>query len=428
MKAVISNRIYLNYDHDLLMELAKHLTYKLPPTKPGGKPEIIRTFTRINDNVIAIPVGRTDLIPDNYKIIDKRVDKKIQFPKIKDHIELRESQQAIYDQITGNWIVNAKPGWGKTFTALAIASKFQYKTLVVTHTVRLRKQWTEETKEMFHLRVPGLIGSGKCNINSPIVISNIQTLVKHIDKLKNEFGLVIVDECHHIPATTFKKVLDKLNAKVKIGLSGTLQRKDKKHVLIRDYISNKVYIPKKENVMNPLILVYQTGIRIPGNHMVPWALRINQLNEMPAFRDMVQKFSEAQAERGHKVLVVGDRVEFLHDMADRTRGAVAITSQTEDQDEKMLEYINDDHDILYGSIGIFKEGISEKKISSLILASVISNEHLIVQLIGRIIRMMEGKMRPEVIDFVLAGQTGENQFKTRLRAYRQEGYEVRFMN
>lgn len=428
-KAVISNRIYMTYDRDLLMELAKWLTYKLPPTKPGGKPEIIRSFTRVNDNIIAIPVGRIDLIPKDYVIIDKRsMGKNVTFPKMKPHITLRDSQQLAYDSVVDNWIINAKPGWGKTFASLAIASKFGVKTLVVTHTVRLRNQWVKEVQGMFDLRVPGLIGSGKYNINSPIVISNIQTLVKHIDKLKNEFGLVIIDECHHIPASTFKKVLDKLNARFKVGLSGTLQRKDRKHVLIRDYISDKIYIPAKENVMEPIILVYKSDIRIPGNHMVPWATRINQLNQSEAFRSLIQQFSEAQAERGHKVLTVGDRVEFLHDMADRSKNAVAITSQAEEQDAKMNEFINGEYDILYGSVGIFKEGISEKRISSLVLASVIANESLITQLIGRIIRKLEGKMQPEVIDIVLEGKTGENQFRTRMRAYQQEGYEVRFIN
>jgi superfamily II DNA or RNA helicase len=199
-------------------------------------------------------------------------------------------------------------------------------------------------------------------------------------------------------------------------------------MLIFDYISKKVYIPKKENVMEPLIVVYKTNIRIPGNHLIPWANRVNELTDRKDYRQVVKSLALAQAERGHKVLVVSDRIKFLEEVSADIENAICITSQTQNQKKLENSLRDGKKDILFGSIGIYKEGISINQISSLILATTISNEPLIVQLVGRIIRQFEGKLRPEVIDIVLDCPTGRKQFETRLRAYRSEQYEIRYLN
>jgi len=423
--AILSNRIYLKYSKELKEALAIELTYKIPNPRPGGKPITLRDYNVINDKLITIPIGRIDLIPKNYTIVDKRVTNNITLPNF--NFKLRESQEEIYNIVESNYIINAKPGWGKTVTALAIIKKLENKALIVTHTTKLRDQWAEEIKAGFNFN-PGIVGSGKFNISTPIVVSNIQTLVKYVKELKDVFGTVIIDECHHIPASTFQIILDKLTAKYKIGLSGTLSRKDKKHMLIFDYISKKVYIPSKENVMDPLIVVYKTNIRIPGNYLMPWANRVNELTDREDYRKVVKNLAIAQAERGHKVLVVSDRIKFLEEVSSEIDNSICITSQTPNQ--KNLENLirEGTKDILFGSIGIYKEGISINQISSLILATTISNEPLIVQLVGRIIRQFEGKLRPEVIDIVLDCPTGRKQFETRLRAYRSEQYEIRYLN
>lgn len=429
LKAVLSDRIYLTYDIDLLRKLSEELTYKIPPKRPGGKPQLIRNFSVVNRNIITIPSGRIDLIPSNYTIVDKRSQVEAFFPEqVDDFIKkFRPSQKEAYNKIKDNYILNAKPGWGKTFTAIGIATKLLQKTLVVVHTLGLRHQWEQEIEVALGFK-PGVIGSGIFNIDSPIVIANIQSLTKVMDKLRHEFGTIIIDECHHTPASTFLKILDKSTARYKLGLSGTLQRKDGKHVLMFDYISHSVHVPEKENVMDPIVLIYKSELKIPGNHLMPWAHRINNLTGNVLYQNLVMKFANAQADRGHTVLVVSDRVEFLHDMSSQCPNSVCITSTVDDRKTLEQQVRSGEKKILFGSIGIYKEGISINEISSVILATAISNEYLIIQLVGRIIRLLEGKMRPEVVDIALAGETGKRQLSTRLRAYRMENYEVRYLN
>ena len=142
-----------------------------------------------------MPVGREDLIPTNYEIVDKRLRVPMEFPEFK--FDLRESQQDVYNQVQDNCIINAWVSWGKTFTALAIAGKLKQKTLVVVHTLALRSQWEREVKKVFDIKA-GIIGSGKFNIDSPIVIGNVQSLYRRIPDIINEFGLLILDEMHHV--------------------------------------------------------------------------------------------------------------------------------------------------------------------------------------------------------------------------------------
>ncbi|MCL5459653.1 DEAD/DEAH box helicase family protein, partial [Loigolactobacillus coryniformis] len=93
------------------------------------------------------PQGRTDLIPEGYEILDKRVINEMPFPN--PIVDLREGQQVVFDEVDDSCFINALVGWGKTFTALHIARKLGQKTLVVTHTTMLRDQWIKEIKALY---------------------------------------------------------------------------------------------------------------------------------------------------------------------------------------------------------------------------------------------------------------------------------------
>ena len=244
MKAVISHRIYMDCTEEVQERIDKELTYTIPTHNPLDPPEVIKNMGIIRNGLVSLPIGRTDLIPSNYEIVDRRVNKPVEFPEFK--FELRQSQKDVYDAIEDNSIINAWVSWGKTFTGLAIAGKLGQKTLVVTHTVALRNQWAKEVEKVYGIKA-GIIGSGKFELDAPIVIGNTQTLYRNVDKIRKEFGTVILDEMHHVSSPTFSKILDTNYCRYKIGLSGTIERKDGKHVVFRDYFGNTLFKPPKEN-------------------------------------------------------------------------------------------------------------------------------------------------------------------------------------
>ncbi|WP_347852071.1 DEAD/DEAH box helicase [Planktomarina sp.] len=426
MKAVVSNRIYMDIDPQAFNALDKALTYKIDSYRSDVAPTMIKNVRKIRNGLVSIPVGRFDLIPEGYEIKDKRVLLPVDFPKFK--FDLRQSQQDVYDTIEDNAIINAFVSWGKTFTALAIAAKLGQKTLVVTHTVSLRTQWEKEIKKVFGIE-PGIIGSGKYDISPPIVVGNIQTLYKLRGKIEKEFGTLIIDECHHIPANTFSKLVDASYARYKIGLSGTVQRKDGKHVIMPDYFGHTKFTPPKENYMEPTIEVIQTKIRFMDGAKIPWANRINDLVRQEEYGKLICFLAAAYRKQGHKVLLLSDRVYFLKrvketlgEHCELITGEVPLAER-----EKKIERVQSGKvDILLGTQSIFSEGISVNPLSCLILATPVSNTPLLTQLVGRVIREYPGKIDPVVVDINLKGKTAEKQAKLRLGHYLQQGYNVFF--
>jgi len=423
MKAVLSNRIYLNVTEAQRDLIDQELTYKIPSYNPLDPPLIIKNMARVRKEMITIPSGREDLIDDDYEVVDKRVLIPAEFPEFQ--YDLRPSQEEVYQQVEDNCIINAWVSWGKTFTALAIAAKLKQKTLVVVHTIALRSQWEKEVEKVFGIK-PSIVGSGKFNIEGPIVIGNVQTLTRRVPDIAGEFGTIILDEMHHVSSPTFSKIIDKCRARYKIGLSGTIERKDGKHVVFRDYFSPIVYFPPKENYMTPKVDKIHSEIRFLDGGSIPWAKKINELAYNDEYQHTIAMIASAYAAKGHKVLVVADRVEFLKNCAKLSgENAIVITGETPHEERPpMMERINSDKDILYGTQSIFSEGISLDALSCLVLGTPVNNEPLLTQLIGRIIRLKEGKKTPTIVDINLKGNTARKQANNRSGYYIKQGYKI----
>jgi superfamily II DNA or RNA helicase len=423
MKAVLSNRIFMEVSASMQSKLDEELTYSIPPRNPLDPPFIIKNMGIVRKGLVTLPSGRTDLIPEDYEIVDKRKLSSIEPFDFK--FTLRPSQQSVYDDVSDSCIINAWVSWGKTFTALAIANKLQQKTLIVTHTISLRSQWEKEVQKVFGI-TPGIIGSGRYEIDAPIVIGNVQTLYRRMKDIENVFGTLILDEMHHVSSPTFTRIVDASKARYKIGLTGTMERKDGRHVIFRDYFNTNVYKPPKENYLVPMINILKSGIRFPDGANTPWASRINAIAYNWEYQNMIAVLSARYAALGHKVLVVSDRVDFLK-QCHRLVGdnSICVTGEIpHEQRPAMIKQIFNDKDILFGTQSIFSEGLSLDCLSCLVLATPVNNEPLLTQLIGRIIRIYEDKPQPIIVDIHLEGKTARRQANARMGYYMKQGYEV----
>lgn len=572
MKAVLSNRIYLQVTPEQVEALDQELTYKIKAYRQDLPPIIIKNIGLVRPGIITLPSGREDLIPEGYEIVDKRILVPVDFPERL--TPLYPSQEEIYEAVNSSCMINASVSWGKTFTALAIAGKLGQKTLVVTHTTNLRDQWVDEVKKMYKFR-PGIIGSGQCNTTTPIVIGNVQSLYKKITEISRMFGTIIVDECldynsyittesgqqtigtivnskkfckvlsfnestkefewkpilrhfknehkdlmikftfdnksvlkctlnhtvysyqkgkvsaellmegdyvivnkgispidafenfsvqkiiditfekaiggyrynievadnhnylsgyklvgncHHVSSPTFTKIVDKSYATYKIGLSGTLERKDGRHIVFPDYFTSKVFKPTKENYMVPKVNVIKSEIRFMDGTAVPWAIKVNDLAFNEEYQRTVAMIATVYAKKGHKVLVVSDRVRFLKVCAELCgNDAISVTGEASRavraQAARMIN--SGEKKILFGTQSIFSEGVSINELSCLILGTPVNNTPLLTQLIGRILRISEGKLQPIIIDLHLKGSTASRQANARLTHYLNESYDIK---
>jgi superfamily II DNA or RNA helicase len=426
MKAVFSNRIQIEGSPALLQAMEEELTYTIPPRIPSDPPMVIKTIRPLRKGLVSIPMGRLDLIPEDYEIIDKRVKMPVKLPDFK--FTLRESQKWCYDKIDDCAIINAWVSWGKTITALAIAKKLGQKTLIVTHTTNLRNQWEKEVFKAFGVPA-GRIGSGMFEIGEPICVGNIQTLYRRIPDIKQHFGTVILDEMHHVSSPTFTRIIDEMPARYKIGLTGTLERKDGRHVVFRDYFGNNVLKPPKENYMTPKVHIIKSEVRFIDGSYIPWAERVNHLVNTEEYIHSISLIAAKYAAEGHKVLVVSDRVAFLkvcHKLVGNK--SVCITGDMGFAErDKTMKLIGRSKNILFGTQAIFSEGISLDDLSCLVLATPVNNEPLLTQLIGRIIRQKKDKLQPTVVDIHLKGKTATRQANARMGYYIKQDYKVKVL-
>lgn len=426
-KAIVSNRIYLDTTPEIAQNLAKTLTYKIKrPPRPGlthfTQFDVIKNYKMLPRGIMSIPGGRIDLIPEDYEIVDKRVLHELPFPDPK--LQLRPSQLAVYNSADDMCFINAMVGWGKTFCALHIARKLGQKTLIVCHNTMLRDQWIKEVQKLYAMPV-GVIGSGEFDIDHSIVVGNIQTLTKIIPEIAKEFGTVIVDECHHVTATTFTAFLDGMYARYKIGLSGTMKRKDGKHILFRDFFGSKLFQPAEENTLTPTVKVIKTGVALTAGE--PWVKKINLLLYDPDYQNFIATVAQIEIERGHKVLIIADRVEFLQKVGEQIgETCVCITGGTtfEERTELIRQIESSEKSCIAGSRQIFSEGISVNILSCVILAAPIANDSLLEQIIGRIQRKHDSKLNPLVIDMHFSGPSDRKQNNDRLAFYQRKGWNV----
>ncbi|NBQ79971.1 MAG: DEAD/DEAH box helicase [Betaproteobacteria bacterium] len=427
MKAIITNRIYMDDPGRVNSKfIIDQLTYKFKKNTGSKKFSVVETvknYKLLPKGILSIPQGRTDLIPDGYEVVDKRVTNCVPFPTPK--YSLRDDQLEVYAEANDTCFINALVGWGKTFTALHIARKWAQKTLIITHTTALRDQWCDEVRTLFGIE-PGIIGSGFYEVDDHfIVVGNVQSIVKYLDKINKEFGTVILDEAHHCPATTFSQTIDSFYARYRLALSGTMERKDGKHVFFSDYFGSTVFRPKQANTINPVVHLVKSNITLkPG---IPWVEKINELTQNDYYRKFISALATFHINSGHSVLVVADRVEFLEKVKEYVgETCLLVTGDTSYEERQYAkdQILSKAKMCIAGSRQIFSEGISINALSCVILAVPMSNDSLLEQIVGRIMREYPDKPQPIVVDIQFSGWADKKQNNDRLGLYMRKGWEV----
>lgn len=271
MKIEISNKILVrNAPHSILDELISYLTISNPKyeealrqgRKGWGIDPFIYNFDHIH-NGIAIPRGcRTKLLNlvkiegvNDVEIIDNRMRfewREIESSSIIYRSYQSEPMETLVTKEEG--LLVAPAGSGKTVMGLSLIPLFGQPTFWLTHTNRLAKQVIERIKTFLPClreRDVGFIGGGKWETGKIFTVGMIQTLVrreKELGCLKDLFGLVILDEAHHCPASTFLKIINHLNPFYLFGLTATAYRRDKLEIIMFQALGEAVAIIKGSEI------------------------------------------------------------------------------------------------------------------------------------------------------------------------------------
>ena len=436
IKIIKSNKIYLKPPEELLKLLEKQFTFEIYEHPQQQYPKIIRQINKISDEVYCIERGALNFITTwlnengfEYTIVDKTVSVPTALPKML--LPPREDQLEIINAFLETGIINGSPGYGKTAAAIAIASRLQERTLVVCTTTAIRDNWVGEIKKFLGITA-GILGSGNKISDAPIVVGNYQTVKLLANKINRDFGLIIIDEMHHTPAVSFTNILSSSAARYRLGLSGTLKRKDGLQVVFPGLFGTTIFKPVNTNIVDPVIIRIPIPVELSGNSQIPWANRINDLYNNPDYKLTIAYIVSQLEAAGHKTLVTADRVEFIKDLhnavSDNTSRLFIGESDTEDRDKYLKDILTNKANKVFASTNLFSEGISCNPLSALVHTGSTNNESLIYQLIGRIQRIVVGKPTPIYIDLCLAGSAGKKHARERKALYLVKGWKVIELN
>ena len=343
---------------------------------------------------------------------------------------LREEQQEVIDKFTArgrarSGIIKAPCGWGKTFTGCSLIAKNNTKTLILVHTKLLFNQWVDELEQQLPDIKIGKIGSGFDDLQD-ITVAIYKSAVNRLDKIRNEFSLLIVDECHLCPANMFSNVVNNINCKIKIGFSATPKRKDGKHVFLSDFFTDFMIVGKEGRIMaTPSVRIVPTDFSfVVHDPKTEWARAVNKLCENTDYIKFIAKLANDEISRGRVPLILSDRVQMLRELEKLIDSSICLIGETEDAErEVILKEVGTTYKAIL-TTKIFDEGISCHRLDTLIPTCPHNNPMKLEQRIGRIIREHPDSKLPLIIDIQLKGNIVSRQQKSRKLWYARQCYNI----
>ena len=398
-----------------------------------NKPRIINT-TEETSQYLSIPRGCEDELlflmnsaGAQYDIEDKRnhgIPVKVSFKGV-----LRPEQEMAASALleNENGILSATTAFGKTVVGSYIISQKKVNTLVLVHTSALLGQWkksllqflvideilTEQPQKRGRKKEISVIGelcSAKNTLNGKIDIAIMQSLVSkdEVKELVKDYGMIIVDECHHVSAVSFEKILKSVNAEYVYGLTATPTRQDGQHPIIymqcggiRYRVDAKEQADKSgfERYVVPRFTSFKKPIGMEDKEFT-----INKIYASIAENVMRNKLIIADVfevlNRGRTPIVLTQRSDHVILLADALEKGcpnvirlIGKASAKEKREE--LERL---HNILQGELFVIVatgkyvgEGFDEPRLDTLFLASPISWKGTLQQYAGRLHRSYDGK-------------------------------------
>lgn len=337
-------------------------------------------------------------------------------------------------------VLSAPTAFGKTVTAAAIIAHRKVNTLILVHRTELLRQWQERLKTFLNMDKSGIgvIGGGKSKPSGMVDIAVMQSLSRggSVSDLVENYGQIIIDECHHIGATSFDAILRKVRARYILGLTATPIRRDGQHPVIFMQCGPIRHVVSQSSVKHQKLEVIaryrDRPIQIiPGEAIQDVFKRLTEDDERTAH--IVAEIMEAY-KKGRKVLVLTERTDHLqaiHESLGEIPGRLFQLHGrlSRKQRTMILEEMNglnsEEPRILVATGKLVGEGFDHPPLDTLILTMPISWKGSLQQYAGRLHRQATGKLGVSIIDFVDAGHPALlRMWEKRQKGYRAMGYSL----
>lgn len=304
-------------------------------------------------------------------------------------------------------VIVAPPASGKTIMGLKIIADKRQPALIVVHRKQLLEQWQERVQAF--LGIPkqeiGIIGQGKTKIGKQITIATIQSLQKQIEQIQNQFGTILVDECHHIPAETFRNSIEKLNTFYLYGLTATPFRKYNDDKLIFAFLGeiiSEITSNEIENFQHAQIIVRTTNLDVPFNSKTDNFETLSKILVHDSERNkLILNDIKNEIQKGKRIAIITERREHINTLYLFLKQSYEVVTLSGDDSEnnrksKWQTLQQGNFQILITTGQYFGEGSDLSNISSLFLAYPFSFKGKLIQYIGRVQR---SEINPTIYDY-----------------------------
>lgn len=376
--------------------------------------------------------------------------------------ELTDRQQEAFYTITqyNEGVLSATTGFGKTVIGARIIADKKCPTLILVHTKELASQWKERLEQFLQIdqitgkhknkkSAIGQLGGGKKTLHGIVDIAIMQSMFerdKSVKQIINHYGLVIVDECHHISAKNFSRIIKAADAKYVYGLTATPIRKDGHHPIIFMHCGPIRYKvdPKKEAMRREFshyIIPRFTNTRMPiFKKDDEWRITevYQHICESKYRNELIVSDIEEAINAGRNPLVLTERTkhisELLDLMAEKDFEVIVLSGALKTKDrkealEKTRALKDGDRFVILATGKLIGEGFDEARLDTLFIAMPIAWKGTIAQYAGRLHRSYEGKTEVLIYDYVdVHIPVLERMYHKRLSAYRSVGYSIRNEN
>src|SRR3989338_6826416 len=336
--------------------------------------------------------------------------KKHKAVKFKSNISIRPEQEKIFESIKNksNGIIVSPPGSGKTIIALELVAKLQLPTLILVNRNQLLSQWVERIEQF--LGIPkthiGAISGTKKKIGKQITVATLQTLVryKNFNDIRDSFGVIIIDECHHIPAKTYRELIWSFKSKYCFGLTATHERKHGTEKISEFMIGPVIAEIKSSEISETKtfeVTIHTTKLTLPFKYKTDHYEALAKVISFDSARnELVTKVILKEVKAKRKVLVLTERKEHIEILNLYLRGETETISISGDDSARSRKLKHDqiktgNFQVLLATGQLLGEGFDVQGIDTIVLAFPFSFEGKLVQYIGR----LRGEGLKYVIDF-----------------------------